>query len=102
MGALIYAILTCTPSACLANPTLPTFQSAQACYKMALSLVERGTRDDKHYRVHPFGNPNVWFECDQKPVSEWQPAEPPAPDTSSAKPFEHVAYALLRCVGSVC
>lgn len=103
MNALIFAILTCTAGSggvCLDNYPV-RFHSAQDCLTFLTRNMAHG-RELTNGRAYANNSHSVWFECDQKPTSEWQAVQPSAPVSHAAPSFKAEPYALMRCVGSAC
>lgn len=82
MNALVFAILTCTTGSggiCLDNYPI-RFRSAEDCLSYLTHNMGH-QRELTNGRAYANGSHSVWFECDQKPTSEWetvqsQPAQP--------------------------
>jgi hypothetical protein len=95
MTVLIYAILTCTTGsggACLDNYPL-RFHSAQECLTFMTHNMGRG-RELTNGRAYANNSHSVWFECDEKPTSEWQTVQPQPPQPI---PQAMKSYTIATC-----
>jgi len=101
MNALIYAIFSCVAAGntgyChqMGEPFL--FQSADQCITaLTTQLSHHGNLvDGRLYTTQP-GSSKTWFECEQRPSSQWQAVQAPP-----AQP-ERVPYVLMHCIGTQC
>lgn len=92
MNALIFAILTCTAGSggvCLDNYPI-RFHSAQDCLSFLSHNLAHG-HELTNGRAYANGSQSVWFECDQKPVPEWQTIQP------QPTPPERKSYTIATC-----
>jgi len=102
VNAMIYAIMMCVGMAdgrayCSLVGAPWLFQSAAQCAQVLATRLGPGRLiGGRFHRTGSSGGSNVWYECDQRPTSQWQSVEP-EPSTSVA-PFERVPYVLRHCV----
>ena len=108
-AALVFAIASCVAAGstnyCHVMGEPFVFSSADQCLQTMsakLSPTGHGTLiDGRLYTTQP-GASKTWFECEQRPTSQWQPVQPSRSDTSGAAPFNRVPYVLRHCVGTQC
>jgi hypothetical protein len=104
MNALIFAIASCVAAGstnyCHLMGQPFVFSSADQCLQTMSAKLGGGREllDGRLYTTQP-GSSKTWFECEQRPTSEWTPVQSRAP---SAAPFERAPYWLMRCVGLTC
>jgi hypothetical protein len=110
MNALIFAIASCVAAGstnyCHLMGQPFVFSSADQCLQtMSARLSPTGHGkliDGRLYTTQP-GASKTWFECEQRPTSQWQTVQAPSqPDTSGAAPFKRVPYVLRHCVDAQC
>lgn len=105
MNALIFAIASCVAAGStnychlIGQPFV--FSSADQCLQtMSARLSPTGQGkliDGRLYTTQP-GSSKTWFECEQRPTSQWQPVQ--APVTHAAPTFKAEPYALSLCTAN--
>jgi hypothetical protein len=108
VNTLIYAIVACVSAGStnychlLGEPLV--FASAEQCVQALSTRLGPGNLINGRFHSTQARGSNTWYECDQRPTSQWQPVQtqPSQADTSRAAPFKHVPYVLRHCVGAQC